>query len=181
MAICCAAQHRRTTRACRHCSEAPHCPIAQRNREVERNLGLAHHVAERYIRSAGCRGGAAPEDIHAMTCAGMVACVDRFDASQGHQLSSYAVPYLQGVIRHHLRDHWVPLKVPRRLLELQQRGRRIQQKRLGRGLAPLPLQELAAQLNTSAERLREAELAWRALQRICSLDELPPGAQEPGD
>lgn len=178
MAFSCAAQRRRTAAACRGCREAPRCPIAQRNREVERHLGLAHHVAERYIRSAGCRGGAAPEDIHAAACAGMVRCIDRFDPSQGHQLSSYAVPYLQGVIRHHLRDHWLPLKVPRRLLELQQRGRRIQQQRLRRGLAPMAAAALAAQLNTSVERLREAELAWQALQRICSLDGLAPLAAE---
>ncbi len=182
MAFCCAAQHRRTAAACRRCGDAPHCPISQRNREVERNLGLAHHVAERYIRSAGCRGGADPEDIHAAACAGMVICVDRFDPSQGHQLSSYAVPYLQGVIRHHLRDHWMPVKVPRRLLELQQRGRRIQQQRLRRGLSPLPAPELAAQLGTSVERLQEAELAWQALQRICSLEALAtPPADGSGD
>lgn len=172
MAFCCAAQRHRTAAACRRCGEAPHCPISQRNREVERNLGLAHHVAERYIRSAGCRGGADPEDIHAAACAGMVFCVDRFDPSQGHQLSSYAVPYVDGAIRHHLRDHWMPVKVPRRLLELQQRGRRIQQRRLRGGLPPLPVLELASQLGTSVERLQDAEQAWQALQQVCSLEVL---------
>ena len=136
-------------------------------------------MAERYIRASGCRGGAAPDDIHAAACAGLVRCVELFDAGRGHRLSSYAVPYVSGVIRHHLRDHWLPLKVPRRLLELQQRGRSHQSRRRRLGLPPLTSQQLALHLGVSVERLQEAEMAWLALQRIRSLEDLPPPAGEP--
>jgi len=137
---------------------------------VERHLALAHHVAERYLRSAGCRGGAAPEDVHAAACAALLPCLERFDSRQGTKLSSYAVPYLTGAIRHHLRDHWTPLKVPRRLLELQQRGVNVQKRRQSRGLAPLAPEQLARELGTSLEKLQEAERVWWGLQ-VDSLDE----------
>ena len=179
MAFCCAARQVHSAAPCRRCRRAPQCPIAQRNRTVETHLGLAHHVAERYIRASGCRGGAAPDDIHAAACAGLVRCVELFDAGRGHRLSSYAVPYVSGVIRHHLRDHWLPLKVPRRLLELQQRGRSHQSRRRRLGLPPLTSQQLALHLGVSVERLQEAEMAWLALQRIRSLEDLPPPAGEP--
>jgi RNA polymerase sigma factor (sigma-70 family) len=150
----------------------PGCPIRRRNEAVVRNLPLAHHVAERYLRASGCRGGATAEDVHAAACAGLVRCLDRFDPSQGHRLSSYAVPFISGAIRQHLRDHWMPLKVPRRLLELQQRGLRLQNRRIRQGLPPLPPDALAAQLGTSSERLEEAGRAWLLLRRVESLDAL---------
>lgn len=168
--IDCAARQLRSSRACRRCSQAEDCPIARRNKLVEENLALAHYVAERHIRSHGCRGGAGADDIRGAACAGMVRAVERFDASTGNQLSSYAVPYVAGAIRHHLRDHWLPLKVPRRLLELHQRARRLQQRRLAKGLSPLPLEVLALELRSTVERLQEAQMAWRLLQRITSLD-----------
>ncbi|MEB3184333.1 MAG: sigma factor [Cyanobacteriota bacterium] len=172
MAFSCAARLRQSTLACRRCSDAAECPIARRNKLVEDNLALAHSVAERYIRRSGCRGGAGPGDIHGAAWAGMVRAVERFDGSMGHQLSSYVVPYVEGAIRHHLRDHWVPLKVPRRLLELHQRGRRIQQRRLRQGLEPLPIPMLALELGSTVARLRDADTAWRLLQQIESLDSL---------
>lgn len=145
--------------------------IQQRNAEVVRNLALAHHVAERYLRASGCRGGASPEDVHAIACAGLVRCLDRYDPSQGVRLSTYAVPYITGAIRQHLRDHWRPLKVPRRLLELQQRAQAVQNRRQKAGLSPLPAEQLAAALDTGLERLREAQRAWELL-RVESLDAL---------
>lgn len=158
----------------------PGCPIRRRNDDVVRHLALAHHVAERYLRASGCRGGAAPEDVHAAACAGLVRCLDRFDPAQGHRLSSYAVPFISGAIRQHLRDHWMPVKVPRRLLELQQRGIRLQSRRTRQGLPPLPPDALAAELGTSRERLEEAGRAWLLLRRVDSLDARVGEAWESG-
>ena len=158
-------------------SPASGCPaeregrIRRRNEEVVRHLGLAHHVAERFLKSSGCRGGATPEDVHAIACMGLVRCVDRFDPSQGHRFSSYAVPYIMGAIRQQLRDQWNPLKVPRRLMELQQRSVSLQNRRLKAGLPPLRGEQLAAALDTTAERLQEAQRAWE-LMRVQSLDGL---------
>jgi RNA polymerase sigma-B factor len=160
----------------RHSRHDPGCPIRRRNEAVVRNLPLAHHVAERYLRASGCRGGAAPEDVHAAACAGLVRCLDRFDPAQGHRLSSYAVPFISGAIRQHLRDHWMPLKVPRRLMELQQRGLRLQNRRIRQGLPPLQPDALAAELGTSQERLEEAGRAWWLLRRVESLEALESDA-----
>lgn len=171
MHSCCDALHQ-GERACRRCSQASCCPIYKRNQAVVSNLGLAHFVAERYIRRGGWLGGAAPEDIHAAACAGLVRCMELFEARQGHALSTYAVPYLTGTIQHELRDRWQPIKVPRRMQELQQRAAREQKRRHKRGLPPLSQQQLAAHLGTSEEQLEQAELGWLALQRVYSLEEL---------
>jgi RNA polymerase sigma-B factor len=138
---------------------------------VEQHLALAHHVAERYVRASGCRGGAGADDVHGAACSALVPCIERFDARQGHRLSSYAVPYLHGAIRHHLRDQWQPVKVPRRLLELQQRSCSRQKRRLQQGLEPLTATQLAQELGTSTAQLKQAQEAWRVLQ-VDSLQEL---------
>lgn len=104
--------------------------------------------------------------------------MERFDASKGHRLSTYAMPFIGGAIRQHLRDHWMPVKAPRRLLELQQRSRRYRHRRHRQGLPPLPIEQLAAELGTSVKQLQEAELAWYVGQRVYSLDAMAQNKAE---
>jgi hypothetical protein len=56
------------------------------------------------------------------------------------------------------------------LRELQQKARRLQEQRRGRGWRPLAEAELASELGCPPERLAEAQAVWRALQ-VASLDQ----------
>jgi DNA-directed RNA polymerase specialized sigma subunit len=53
---------------------------------------------------------------------------------------------------------------------LQQKARRLQEQRRGRGWRPLAEAELASELGCPPERLAEAQAVWRALQ-VASLDQ----------
>lgn len=167
----CHARRTKGERACRRCAMHSICPIRRRNAEVLRHLPLAMHTAERYIRSAGCRGGADRDDLRSEAALGLIASVEGFDPTAGVRFSSYAVPRVLGQLRHHHRDHWQALHMPRRLLELQQRVRTLQRSRREQGLAPLATPELAAQLQCSSQQLEQASLAWEH-QHVASLDGL---------
>lgn len=180
MAPDCAAYRSRSTRACRHCQLAAQCPIAQRNAMAEQHLPLAHHVAERYLRGSSGQRGADRDDIHAEAALALLPSLEGYDPDSGYRFSSYAVPKILGAIRHHLRDDWQPLHMPRRLLELQQRVRSRQLLRQRQGLPPLSPDELCQELACTPQQLDQAELAWRQ-QHVASLDGLKaePAAHQP--
>ena len=136
-----------------------------RNALVEHNLALVRMVAQRQSQ----RTGQSFDELVSAGCLGLIRAVEAFDLRQTCNLSSYAVPYIRGAMLHDIRDHGQPLHTPRRLRELQQRARRLQEQRRGQGLAPLAAAELASELGCSTAQLEEAGAVQRALQ-VRSLD-----------
>lgn len=175
MVWCCTARRTQGERACRRCGRATTCPLPRRNAEVLRHLPLAFHTAERYARRAGCRGGADRDDLRSESALALIPAVENFEPDRGHRFSSYAVPKVLGKLRHHLRDDWQELHMPRRLLELQQRVLRLQRLRLQKGLGPASPEELCRALPCTEAQLEQAALAW-GLQQVVSLDGLPSEA-----
>lgn len=146
-----------------------------RNALVEHNLGLVRLVAQRHSR----RSGQPFDELVSAGALGLIRAVEAFDLGQRCTLSSFAVPYVQGAMLHDVRDHGQPLHTPRRLRELQQRARRLQEQRRGQGLAPLQASQLAAELGCSQAQLQEADAVQRALQ-VRSLD-APLASHEGGE
>jgi len=136
-----------------------------RNALVEHNLALVRMVAQRQSQ----RTGQPFDELVSAGCLGLIRAVEAFDLRQTCNLSSYAVPYIRGAMLHDVRDHGQPLHTPRRLRELQQRARRLQEQRRGQGLAPLAAAALASELGCSTAQLEEAGAVQRALQ-VRSLD-----------
>ncbi|MCP9802962.1 sigma-70 family RNA polymerase sigma factor [Cyanobium sp. T1G-Tous] len=136
-----------------------------RNALVEHNLALVRMVAQRQSQ----RTGQPFDELVSAGCLGLIRAVEAFDLRQTCNLSSYAVPYIRGAMLHDVRDHGQPLHTPRRLRELQQRARRLQEQRRGQGLAPLAAAEIASELGCSTAQLEEAGAVQRALQ-VRSLD-----------
>ena len=136
-----------------------------RNALVEHNLALVRLVAQRHSR----RSGQPFDDLVSAGGLGLIRAVEGFDLRQRCNFSSFAVPYIEGAMRHDVRDHGQPVHTPRRLRELQQRARRLQEQRRGQGLAPLPTAQLAEELGCSQAQLEEAAAVQRALQ-VRSLD-----------
>ncbi|MCT0216477.1 sigma-70 family RNA polymerase sigma factor [Synechococcus sp. CS-1330] len=144
-----------------------------RNALVEHNLALVRMVAQRQSQ----RTGQPFDELVSAGCLGLIRAVEAFDLRQTCNLSSYAVPYIRGAMLHDIRDHGQPLHTPRRLRELQQRARRLQEQRRGQGLAPLAAPELASELGCSTAQLEEAGAVQRALQ-VRSLDAPLSGESE---
>ena len=180
MASRCAAQQSQSTRACRHCQIAAQCPIAQRNAVAEQHLPLAHHVAERYLRNTSDHRGADREDIHAEAAMALIPSLEGYNPGSGYRFSSYAVPKILGAIRHHVRDDWQAMHMPRRLLELQQRALRCQLLRQQQGLPALTTHQLCRELTCTEQQLAQAALAWQQ-QHVASLDGLnaDPSTHQP--
>jgi len=136
-----------------------------RNALVEHNLALVRLVAQRHSR----RSGQPFDDLVSAGGLGLIRAVEAFDLRQRCNFSSFAVPYIEGAMRHDVRDHGQPVHTPRRLRELQQRARRLQEQRRGQGLAPLQTAQLAEELGCRQAQLEETAAVQRALQ-VRSLD-----------
>ncbi len=94
-----------------------------RNRLVMLNLGCVRQEAYRW---AG-QSTESYEDLVQVGSLGLIRAIERFDLSQGHALTTFAVPYIQGDIRHYLRDRQSLVKIPRRWQTLQIQSNRITQ------------------------------------------------------
>lgn len=139
--------------------------IKARNQLVELNLPLVRKVAH---QESG-RTDLPYDDLVQLGCMGLIQAIEAFDASRQTALSSFAVPYIRGSMRHFLRDRHPALRCPRRLRELHQRGQVLQQQRQHRGERPLTEAALAEALGCTAALWHEAVAVHRALQ-VCSLD-----------
>lgn len=146
-------------------SRAAAARLQWRNALVSQNLGLVHMVANRESQ----RTGRPYDDLCSAGYEGLIRAVESFDTSRNVALSSFAVPYIQGAMRMDQRERQQPLRTPRRLRELQQRARGLQEQRRATGLSPLPPAALAAALGCSLRRLQEADAVRRALA-VASLD-----------
>lgn len=78
---------------------------------VEKNLGLVHASAKRFVGK-----GIEYDDLYQAGCMGLVKAVIGFDIERGVQFSTYAVPVIMGEMRRLFRDDG-PIKVSRTLKE----------------------------------------------------------------
>jgi RNA polymerase sigma-B factor len=90
-----------------------HSTADARDRAIEEHLPLVSSLARRYVRR-----GEPFEDLVQAGTVGLIKAVDRFDPDRGVAFSTYAVPVIEGEIRHHLRDAGSLVRVPRPVSEL---------------------------------------------------------------
>jgi len=121
-----------------------------RQRAVETQLPLVHHLAQRF------RGRGEPyDDLVQVGTIGLLNAVDRFDPERG-SFTSFAVPTILGEIRRHFRDRGWAMRVPRRLQDL---GRKVAAAReeLTHSLGRSPtVEELARHVDEDADLVLEA-------------------------
>ncbi|MFN9630141.1 MAG: sigma-70 family RNA polymerase sigma factor [Cyanobacteriota bacterium] len=144
-----------------------------RNQLVEANLGLVHSIAARY-------SGLTPlpfSDLTQVGCQGLIRAVEAFDSRRAGCLSTFALPYVRGAIQHELRDRGAWIRPPRRLWELRQRAKALQDQRHGAGLPPYDPRQLAAALQCSLGELEEARIL-RQFSTPLSLDALQGQGQD---
>ena len=143
-------------------------PILERNDAVLEHLGLAHHAA---IRQAARYPGEQDELVQEGRL-GLIHGLANFDSQRGCRISTYVLARVHGQILHFRRDRQHVLRIPWRLKDLHSRGMRLQAQRFQERLEPLDEAGLAASLDVSVERWREALIA-HALGHVDSLDVAP--------
>jgi len=116
---------------------------------VRDNQRLLHHVLKRFATA-----DEPYEDLLQVANLGLIKAAQRFDPSKGVRFSTYAVPLIEGEVRHHLRDSLLmrqPRWVKKVYHEIEDAVRTLTH-RLGR--AP-QLGEIAAELNISQAGILE--------------------------
>lgn len=158
----------RKTETARLLAEA-HAASGERRAELQDaaialNMPVALDVARRYFDR-----GIANADLEQVAYLGLTKAARSFDASQGHDFLSFAVPTVRGELRRHFRDVGWMVRPPRRVQELQPRITRAESElcqSLGRSPRP---SELAEYLDVPLEDITEA-LAANGCFAPASLD-----------
>lgn len=84
-----------------------------RNQLVERHMGLAAHIANRFRRA-----GSSDDDLRQVAMVGLVKAVDRFDPDYGAAFAAFAGRTIEGELKRHFRDRSWVVRVPRGAKEL---------------------------------------------------------------
>ncbi|MGZ5390737.1 MAG: SigB/SigF/SigG family RNA polymerase sigma factor [Mycobacterium sp.] len=135
----------------------------QRDAIIQRCLPVANHIARRFSNR-----GEPLEDLVQVARMGLVHAVNRFDAENGADFLSFAVPTMMGEVRRYFRDHGWAIKVPRRLKDLGlqlKRARDQLSQELGR--APTA-SEIANYLGIDHEEVVQALIASSAYSTLSS-------------
>ncbi|KAB8335068.1 RNA polymerase sigma factor SigF [Scytonema tolypothrichoides VB-61278] len=127
-----------------------------RNQLVKLNFGLVRKEAHYWMNQ--CHESY--EDLLQVGCLGLIRAIERFKISKGYALSSFAIPYIRGEIRHYLRDKGVTVRIPRRWLTLQQQAIRVSRSLREKYNRQPTDSELAAALEISLDEWQEIKLAW---------------------
>lgn len=131
-----------------------------RNRVVEENLNLVHHVVKRFAGR-----GYDMQDLFQIGSIGLMKAVDHFDLSKDVCFSTYAVPMIMGEIRRFLRDDGL-IRVSRTIKEnalLIHREKEKIRKEEGREAR---LDEICRRTGLKEEAVIEATEAFREVESI---------------
>lgn len=90
-----------------------HGDFGARARLIQQYLPLVRRLARRYVGH-----GEQFEDLVQVGSIGLMKAIDRFQLDREVDLASYAIPTIEGEIKRHLRDRAWPIRIPRRLQEL---------------------------------------------------------------
>lgn len=124
--------------------------MTTRNELIERNLGLVHACAKRFIGK-----GVDYDDLYSAGCLGLVKAIDRFDPDRGYQLSTYAVPVILGEIKLLFREGGT-VKLSRSLKDRSTKARAIADEYLRETGREIRIAELARRMGCDVYQAQEA-------------------------
>jgi RNA polymerase sigma-B factor len=135
-----------------------------RNELVERHMGLAVHIANRYRRTS-----VNDDDLRQVAMIGLVKAVDRFDPDYGASFSAFAGRTIEGELKRHFRDRSWVVRVPRSAKELHLLVRRASDE-LSHDLSRSPtVDEIAEHLQVDRDDVLRG-LAASAAYNVGTLD-----------
>jgi RNA polymerase sigma-B factor len=87
--------------------------LVARDRLIQLYLPLVRKLARRHVGR-----GEQLEDLVQVGTIGLINAIDRFQLDRGVDLAAFAIPTIDGEIKRHLRDRAWPIRIPRRLQQL---------------------------------------------------------------
>src|SRR5580704_2254799 len=139
-----------------------------RSELVEAHVGLAEHLARRFVYR-----GEAYDDLVQVGSIALIKAVDRFDPDREVEFTTFATKTILGELKRHFRDKGWAIRAPRRLQELYlnlNQSVALLSQTLGRSPT---IAELAADTGTTEEQVLEAMEAGQSY-RSTSLDNTGP-------
>ena len=131
--------------------------LGARARLIEDYLPLVRRIARQHAGR-----GEQLEDLVQIGSIGLINAIDRFELDRGVDLAAYAIPSIVGEIKRHLRDRVGPIRIPRRLQEVN-----ASLKAGAAGLQrPATVAELASAAGVDHELALEALKAQRAHEPV---------------
>jgi RNA polymerase sigma-B factor len=141
---------------------------ALRSELVEAHIGLAHHLARRFVYR-----GEPYDDLVQVGSMALIKAVDRFDPEREVEFTTFASKTILGELKRHFRDKGWAIRAPRRLQELYlQLNHSVASLSQELGRSPT-IAELAADTGAPEEQVLEALEAGRSY-RSTSLDSAGP-------
>lgn len=128
------------------------------------NFPLAVHVAKKYFGL-----GESYKDLIQVAAIGLIKAVRNFEPKMKINFATYAVPTIEGEIKHYLRDNAINIKLPRKYLELGMRLEKYRKEFLYKHGREITNQELAKALKIKLQEIEEATITLNA-HKIISLD-----------
>ncbi len=117
---------------------------------VENNTGLIWSIVKRFNGR-----GYDEEDLYQIGCIGFIKAIRRFDTSFEVRLSTYAVPYILGEIKRHIRDDG-PIKISRSIKELNIKIMELQKEYTNKYRRDITLEEISKELRITKEEITMA-------------------------
>ncbi len=133
---------------------------AARNRVVEENLNLVHHVVKRFTGR-----GFDAQDLFQIGTIGLIKAVDHFDLEREVCFSTYAVPMIMGEIRRFMRDDGM-IRVSRSVKENLVAIRRVQEKIRKEEGREAELDEICRRTGLAREAVIEATESSRDVESL---------------
>lgn len=112
---------------------------------IEQNNGLIWSIVKRFQGR-----GYEIEDLYQIGCMGFIKCIKRFDVNFQVKLSTYAVPYMIGEIKRHIRDDG-PIKVSRSIKELNIKIKELQKQYFYQKGEEISINQIEKELKVSKE------------------------------
>ena len=146
-----------------------------RGRLIEAHLGLAEHLARRFVHR-----GEAYDDLVQVSSLALVKAVDRFDPERGVEFTTFATRTIIGELKRHFRDRGWAVRAPRRIQELYLHiGQAISTLSQEMGRSPA-IKEIAKAVGASEDDVIEALEAGQGY-RSASLDAPGPDGEALGN
>lgn len=127
---------------------------------IEKNKGLIWSIIRRFKDR-----GVETDDLYQIGVLGFIKSIKKFDTTFDVRLSTYAVPYIMGEVKRHIRDDG-PIKISRSIKDLGKKAMEIQREHLRKTGQDISIVEVAKKLRVSKEEIAFALDSFNPVESI---------------
>ena len=127
---------------------------------IEKNKGIIWSIIRRFKDR-----GVETDDLYQIGVLGFIKSIKKFDTTFDVKLSTYAVPYIMGEVKRHIRDDG-PIKISRSIKDLGKKAMEIQREHLRKTGQDISIVEVAKKLRVSKEEIAFALDSFNPVESI---------------